>query len=642
MVTSISKWPTGRKVVWAILLVAASIAYFTGLSHEGIWYDEAYSMKMTEHSFVDIISFVMADNHPPLFYLLLKLMRELLGTSEAALRVLSAVGAVMMVALGAGPVRRVVGEKCAVIYGVITLFTPAVLIYAHEARMYTLAILAVTAGVLYGWLALRDHRMKDWVMFGVATSAAAYLHYYALIAAFFTHIFVLAVALKTQPAQRKTAIITGGLVLAAYLPWLVPFIRQTLDVKAGFWLGPPTLTDVIHAFYQPFAYKDMFQFPDSKISLTMHLALGVSVTLVIAGAVMAVLKKVRKGNRPLLGFGAMLSFVYLGTLMTAIVVSLWIAPIFYARYFLVCLGIFTLMVSMAILQLPGKRTPYIAIGAFVLLNVFVIKDVYTKHYNHPMRQLAAQFESKIKPGDLIVTCDSLTLGPVLYYFPDAVHYHSQNGFEGRYDHVLNAIRPWFHEGDDWKELVSEHKPFWYITSNLFAKSISEIVQFEQGWQAEGETHTVSTPTQYLQYNITRYVYVKPKVPEKRGAVTATVSGIRPRGNMFVSLFKDSFGDFQHPHRFKLFSQISEDTLTHTFDGLEYGEYSIIFAHDENGNMAYDHDSAGNIIEGIWQSNPRNIDLSTLTPKDATFDKFKFTLNTDKRTFEGRMYYPVAE
>ena len=59
-------------------------------------------------------------------------------------------------------------------------------------------------------------------------------------------------------------------------------------------------------------------------------------------------------------------------------------------------------------------------------------------------------------------------------------------------------------------------------------------------------------------------------------------------------------------------------------------------------MDYDMDSSGDILEGIWHSNPRNIDLSTLTPKDATFETFKFTLDTDKRTFEGRMYYPVAE
>ncbi|MBN2529949.1 MAG: glycosyltransferase family 39 protein [Deltaproteobacteria bacterium] len=642
MVTTVWKWPTGRKLVWAILLVVASGAYFFGLSHEGIWYDEAYSMKMTEHSFLDIISFVMADNHPPLYYLLLKLMREILGTSEAALRVLSAAGAVLIVALGAGPVRRVVGEKCAVIYGVITLFTPAILIYAHEARMYTLAIAAVTASVLYGWLALRDHRIKDWVLFGVATSAAAYLHYYALIAAFFTHVFVLAVALTKQPANRKPAIVTGGLVLAGYLPWLLPFVRQTLDVKAGFWLGPPTVTNVIHAFYQPFAYKDMFQFPDSQISLTMHLALGLTLVLVVAGLVMAVLKRKREKNGTVLAFGAMLWFVYLGTLMTSIAVSLLIAPIFYARYFLVCLGIFTLMVSMAISQLPGKLTPHIAIGAFVVLNVFVMKNVYTQYYNHPMRQLAAEFEGKIKPGDLIATCDSLTLGPVLYYFPDAVHYHSQNDFEGRFDHVLNAIRPWYHEGDAWKQLFSKHQSFWYITSNLFAKSVNEIVHYEQGWQAEGKTHTIATPTQYLQYNITKYVYVKPTVLEERGSVTATVSGVRPKGNMFVSIYKDSFGDFRHPYQFRLITDISQRTLSHTFSGLEYGEYSVIFAHDENGNMNHDQDDTGDIIEGIWNPNPQNINLSTLTPQDFTFDKFKFTLDTKERTFEGHMFYPAKE
>jgi uncharacterized membrane protein len=67
-------------------------------------------------------------------------------------------------------VRRIFGNRTAFLYAIVVLFTPAVLIYAHEARMYSLAICAVTAGALYGYLAVTEYRARDWALFGVTTS----------------------------------------------------------------------------------------------------------------------------------------------------------------------------------------------------------------------------------------------------------------------------------------------------------------------------------------------------------------------------------------------------------------------------------------------------------------------------------------
>ena len=78
----------------------ACIVYATGISHESIWYDEAYSAVMAEYSLGGIITPAPYDTHPPLYYLLLRMARVALGNSEAALRALSVVGAVALVGLG--------------------------------------------------------------------------------------------------------------------------------------------------------------------------------------------------------------------------------------------------------------------------------------------------------------------------------------------------------------------------------------------------------------------------------------------------------------------------------------------------------------------------------------------------------------
>src|SRR5512135_965852 len=128
---------------WVALIAAACVMYTVGITHESIWYDEAYSAIMANHPLGQIVTLTTFDNHPPLYYLLLGMVTAVLGNSEWALRSLSVAGAVAMVSLGAGPVRRLFGDRTGFIYAAVILFTPAMLTYAHEARMYTLAIFAV-------------------------------------------------------------------------------------------------------------------------------------------------------------------------------------------------------------------------------------------------------------------------------------------------------------------------------------------------------------------------------------------------------------------------------------------------------------------------------------------------------------------
>ena len=288
--------------VWGIILFIACVAYVIGISHESIWYDEAFSYTMAKHSPGDILKLTAYDNHPPLYYLLLGIVRVVLGGSEWALRLLSVVGAVALVGLGVGPVRRIFGDKTALIYVAVILFTPAILIYAQEARMYTLAIFAVTASVLYGYLAVLQNRRADWVCFGLASLAAAYLHYYGLIAAFFTYLFVFVWILAKKREQLRAYLITGAAVVVGYLPWLGVLIQQTLDVDRGFWLAPPTLGDVIMAFYKPFAYKDFYP----GISTAMDAVLQLSSILIICGLVLAIRGKAENELRFSLLFSSFL------------------------------------------------------------------------------------------------------------------------------------------------------------------------------------------------------------------------------------------------------------------------------------------------------------------------------------------------
>ena len=226
---------------------------------------------MASHSPGEMLGLMTtADNYPPLYYLLLSAVISIFGDSVWALRLLSVLGAIGLVSLGAGPVRRTFGNRTAFIYAGVVLFNPVVLIYAHEARMYSLASFCVTASALYGYLAVKYNSRRDWVAFGLASLAAAYLHYYGLMAAFFMHLLIFLWLFFKKRETLKSYLVTAAAVIIGYLPWLVFFYRQVTMVNKGFWIPAATY----------------FQAPPSLLENRLQLyliGLGAALILVIFG-----------------------------------------------------------------------------------------------------------------------------------------------------------------------------------------------------------------------------------------------------------------------------------------------------------------------------------------------------------------------
>jgi len=206
-----------------------------------------------------------------------------------------------------------------------------------------------------------------------------------------------------------------------------------------------------------------------------------SVILCISGLIIAW----RKGAEREARFGRFVFLAYLGVVITTMLVSLFLMPLFFSRYLLVVSGLFLLLVSLGMGMLPGKYLPWIAAGLFAILNVSTIKNIYTQYFNHPMRHLVEKLDGAVQPNDLIITSDSYSLGPAFYYWPQAVHYHQNNPIEAQWGDVLNPFVPPLHYEKDLPELLATHKTFWYITCNGASLPISEVLQGAQEWEPSG-------------------------------------------------------------------------------------------------------------------------------------------------------------
>ncbi len=620
-------------ILWILMICAACLVYGAGVAHESIWFDEAYSAIMAGHSPAQLLGLMAADNHPPLYYLLLSAFMALFGKSVWVLRLPSVLGAVGLVCLGAGPLRRIAGNLTALVYAGLVLFTPVVLIYAHEARMYALASFCVVASALYGYLAVKTNRRGDWIAFGLASLAAAYLHYYGLMAAFFMHLLIFLWLVFRKRESLRSYFITAAAVIAGYLPWLAIFYRQVTNVNKGFWIGAVTWKAFQDALVQPFAYKDSF--PAS--TPVMAAVLVCSLILIAAGLVIA---KLKGGDAWL--FGLFVLLILVCSFTAPILVSLVSSPIFLARYVTVLDGLFILLLSLGIGLLPRKWLQAAAVGLFALANLATMRNIYTQYFNPPMNQAADYLKKQIQPGEPIVTSELLSMGPAFYYLPQAAHYNTRSlSGDALEQRLREPFSPSLHVDQGAANLFQTRQPFYYVTvNNGLQKTVANVLNGEQGWEASGEPVTFSEPFAKDSVTVAKYVYTGRVAAPTFGTLNLHITGLRPPGFMLIALFDKPAGMNVTPTR-SVYMEFDSAELTYAVDGLYFADYAIYVFHDENKNRAPDQDSQnGMFTEGHGWANMDKLDLTDAAAvlRGSGFNNIKVPFDENGQTVEIKMYY----
>ncbi len=140
-----------------ISLVSLFLAYFLRfhlLAAQSFWNDEGNSARIAERSLRLILEGAAGDIHPPGYYLALAGWRALAGDSEFALRSLSALAGVVLVALVWQLGRRYFDAPAAAGAALFAALHPALIYYSQEARMYSLTATlgAATFMLMAEWL----------------------------------------------------------------------------------------------------------------------------------------------------------------------------------------------------------------------------------------------------------------------------------------------------------------------------------------------------------------------------------------------------------------------------------------------------------------------------------------------------------
>jgi len=238
-----------------ILMLAAALRFYD-LTYQSLWGDEAHSIynakgvdlhfmsaplvDATHSMFVNphpgaldtILACIRNEGTPPLYFLALAGWIVALGSSDLAVRSLSAIFGVLGVAafflLGRSIFRD---SRRALLGALFVAASPLNIYFSQEARAYMLANLLATS---CSWLLLcavsRRARVAPWVAYGLAALAICYTHYFAALV-LGAHLLYLLV--HERQSLRPWLLTMWGVGLL-FLPWYLAGLSTQMAVWTGY------------------------------------------------------------------------------------------------------------------------------------------------------------------------------------------------------------------------------------------------------------------------------------------------------------------------------------------------------------------------------------------------------------------------
>ncbi len=230
-----------------VLLLAFALGA-AGLNADVIWLDELYSVSdmgvfNPPRSPAQIISAIRVHNdHVPLFFLMVAGWSQLAGWSQFALRFMSLVSGVLMIAWLYRLAADAVNRRTAVAAALLMSTNAFAILYFHELRMYALLmLLAVMHSGLYWRLAhgFRATRLM-WFLFILTAAMLLYTHNYAIIV--FAGLGGYHLLFVSKSRRWLNIILAWGVGALLFLPYAPLWIEDLLQysIRAGTFYKYPT------------------------------------------------------------------------------------------------------------------------------------------------------------------------------------------------------------------------------------------------------------------------------------------------------------------------------------------------------------------------------------------------------------------
>ena len=336
----------------------------------------------------------------------------------------------------------------------MSISIPMLAANAHNARMYTWAAFSVTGVFLFSYLYIKTNTRRDLVFLGLFTLMAAYIHYYALIAVFWSNLFVFFSLILKKKKVWMTHVISMFIVFILYSPWLFIFFSQTSTANDDFYIQSIDLTTILSCYLSPFVKMFWIEIPSYIMILIVF---GLTIVSIYTTFI-------KRKNDDQIILGLSLSIFNL-TILTGIIISIILRPMLMARY----VGpILTILIVPPTLFLINARYKWLEIS---LLLLFVCCGIYTSISASsismgPYKQSLIQLQKAHPDVKKIIHVAEVTTGPLLEHngIGNWNHYWLNNDSATYYTNI-NVFKD-LHQISSLDELLSQGELFSLVDMGL--------------------------------------------------------------------------------------------------------------------------------------------------------------------------------
>jgi len=366
-------WRVTPLALGAGLTLLAVALRLIDLGTRPLWLDEAYSAWFSSRGWSDLWTVVPTyETHPPFYYSLLKLWRDVTGGGAVALRSLSVlIGAltVPVVIAAATELERQAptGRPLlrAYVAGALAALAPMLLVLDQEARPYPLLIFAYAVALLGLLRLLRELRVgpgswRSWALLGFGTELTLWAHHLGALYAFCLALALLPVWLRHpwDPSRSIRGVVTAAVVAAVYAPCLMMLLSRAGDWGTG-WLGwdPMLLLQLLGLYGVPY---EALTIGSAISALIMMLLIKRCIEAAFAGGGWT-------GERAIL-------LLWFGPPILAAIISALFMPIFLPRTLAASLVPAYLAMSSAVARGPSRQERlFLAAGLSIPLLVTAVQ-----------------------------------------------------------------------------------------------------------------------------------------------------------------------------------------------------------------------------------------------------------------------------
>lgn len=387
-----------------ILLVAFALRLYA-LDRRMVWYDEAFSVLLSEKAPLDIVRGTAADIQPPLYYLLLHYWQAL-GEQVFVMRFLSAGLALLSVAVAFPLTRALLRIKLPYVAMLLLALSPFQIAYAQELRMYSLlqfSLLLYTYAFVKLWRG--DTRGRFVLLLGLAGAAGLYAQSVAVVTWLVPTLYVL---LRHEWRVLKPLLIGQGITSFLFAPWFAVMAAQLATIQSSYWTTRPGLVEFVQLALAVTTFQPL---PDWYLTIALFATVALFAVLIFQ-----IFGTRQRGLTD--GIGVILAFVVVPPLLM-FAISYVGRSIFILRALIVSQTMFLVLVTWRIARVGTMplRVGAIALGVLVVLVPLAYQYQYDQFPRSPFVRANRYLRANVSDGDVVVHDNKLSYFPMHMYDP---------------------------------------------------------------------------------------------------------------------------------------------------------------------------------------------------------------------------------